>query len=118
MGRWAQAQRRGGWVNPGAGVPSPVDGSFTYQVDGADPPDFLTIDHVYNVPQGIDGYFWELAEASNPTVSIADGNEAIANLPFHTGRDVAPADFYVFRIAWAVGGVKITGFGPDILLEW
>jgi hypothetical protein len=71
----------------------------------------------FGVPLGVDSYFFQITNAEEFGIIIADGNSPISALPQTTG--FTPGDEFVasIRFAWGVGGVRVSEYGPWLPVE-
>jgi len=115
MGRWAQAQRRGGYSPGSAPTPAPDESSFAISWDGS-PGGHLFVEGAFGVPSEVTGYFLEVAPDADHTDILADGNELLGGYPSDTGVGINDDQTYVVRFAWQIAGATVSQPGPWLVI--
>jgi hypothetical protein len=89
-----------------------------FDFSGSDPPDELRLLSVHTAPGGVDGLEFQIATVVAPTVVLDDDMTGFDGLPRLTGFDAFPSGTYVVRFAWTISDVRVSDYGPDLLLEF
>jgi hypothetical protein len=106
MGRWAQAQRRGGFTAPV--VPTPAGSEWTVEYDGVDEAGDWIWDG-FSQPPGTDGIVWQ--NGPDGDIDNQDGNHT-GHAAFAALNVSGDATTMRYRFAWALGGVQVSEYCP------
>ena len=104
MGRWAQAQRRGGFTT--APYPTPDGTDFGVEYDDVDGPG-RWFANIGSFPAGIDGVVWRSGTAGDPDQTDGGFGDLADHFITNISGD-ATLNFYAY--AWSIAGVPVTPY--------